>query len=223
MNIHPSDNKGFTLVEFIVVMVILAILAAIIVPLALSHIDDARKQQEIQNAQSYMKAIQTELMNSYKDFITGDADSEIFSNGVIFGNSTEDMDLTSSTFASNLLNKTDIEKPYVLIFYTKGYNKEDLNTEGIFGQLDVYSIVYWATKDSFPLFYNFDNNSWDYGSLYTAHFMYRGKDNPNYKNIILDGHKHAGEKIKIYILCYEGKDVKQLNDEIETKMQEYKG
>lgn len=223
MNKHSSDNKGFTLVEFIVVMVILAIMAAIIVPLALSHIDDARKQQEIQNAQSYMKAIQTELMNSYKDFITGDASSEVFGTDNIFNNSTEDMDLRKTKFAENILNKTDIEKPYVLIFYTKGYNKEDINTEGIYGQLDVYSIVYWATKDSFPLFYNFDNNSWDYGSLYTAHFMYRGKENNNYKNIILDGHKHAGEKIKIYILSYTGNDVKKLNDEIENKMKEYKG
>ncbi len=53
--------------------------------------------------------------------------------------------------------------------------------------------------------------------------MYRGKENNNYKNIILDGHKHAGEKIKIYILSYTGNDVKKLNDEIENKMKEYKG
>ena len=89
MKKHTSDNKGFTLVELIVVLVILAIMAAIIVPIALSHIDEARKQQEIQDAQSFMKAIQTELSNSYKDFITGDADSEIFGTGLIFNNSTE--------------------------------------------------------------------------------------------------------------------------------------
>ena len=222
MKKYRSDNKGFTLVELIVVLVILAVMAAIIIPIALSHIDEAKKQQEIQDAQTYMKAIQTELTNSYKDFITGDSASEIFGTGLIFNNSTDDMDLRNTKFASNILNKTDIEKPYVLIFYTKGYNNDDANTEGIYGQLDVYSIVYWSTKDSFPLFYNFDNNSWDHGSLYTAQFMYRGKDNPNYKNIILDGHKHAGEKIKIFILSYTGNDVKKLNDEIADKMKEYK-
>ncbi|GEM_PF-2812790 len=222
MKKHTSDNKGFTLVELIVVLVILAIMAAIIVPIALSHIDEARKQQEIQDAQSFMKAIQTELSNSYKDFITGDADSEIFGTGLIFNNSTDDMDLRTSKFAQNVLNKTDIAKPYVLIFYTKGYNDTDANTDGIYGQLDVYSIVYWSTKDSFPLFYNFDNNSWDHGSLYTAKFMYRGSENANHKNIILDGHKHAGEKIKIYILSYAGNDVKKLNDEIALRMKDYK-
>ena len=222
MKTYRSDNKGFTLVELIVVLVILAVMAAIIIPIALSHIDEAKKQQEIQDAQAYMKAIQTELTNSYKDFITGDSASEIFGTGLIFNNSTDDMDLRNSKFASNILNKTDIEKPYVLIFYTKGYNNNDANTEGIYGQLDVYSIVYWSSKDRFPLFYNFDNNSWDYGSLYTAHFMYRGKENNNYKNIILDGHKHAGEKIKIYILSYPGSDVTKLNDEIADKMKEYK-
>ena len=109
MKTYRSDNNGFTLVELIVVLVILAVMAAIIIPIALSHIDEAKKQQEIQDAQAYMKAIQTELTNSYKDFITGDSASEIFGTGLIFNNSTDDMDLRNSKFASNILNKTDIE------------------------------------------------------------------------------------------------------------------
>ena len=69
MAMKRKDNKGFTLVELIVVLVILAVMAAIIIPIAHSHIDEAKKQQEIQDAQAYMKAIQTELTNSYKDII----------------------------------------------------------------------------------------------------------------------------------------------------------
>ena len=37
-----KDNKGFTLVELIVVLVILAILAAILVPALLGYIDKAK-------------------------------------------------------------------------------------------------------------------------------------------------------------------------------------
>ncbi len=40
-----KDNKGFTLVEMIVVLVILAILAAILIPGLLGYIDDAKNKQ----------------------------------------------------------------------------------------------------------------------------------------------------------------------------------
>ena len=52
-----NDNKGFTLVELIVVLVILAILAAILVPALLGYIDDARnKQLEIHGKSVYTAA-----------------------------------------------------------------------------------------------------------------------------------------------------------------------
>ena len=50
-------NKGFTLVEFIVVMVILTLLAAILVPSLLGWIDEAKGKQYILSARSiYMSA-----------------------------------------------------------------------------------------------------------------------------------------------------------------------
>ena len=224
MKTHTSDNKGFTLVEFIVVMVILAILAAIIIPLALSHIDDAKKEQEFLDAKSFMTAIQTELMNSYSEFITGDADSEIFGTTHIMADSSDDVDLRTSKFASKVLNKTDIPNPYMLLFYTKAVQTYDNNTEGLYDGFDVISIVYWPTEDRFPIFYNFDNSSWDYGSLYTAGFMYRGSDNvgEDKKNKILPGHKYEGEKIRIFVLSYNGSSIRKMNDEIDKKMKEYK-
>ncbi|MCR4717936.1 MAG: type II secretion system GspH family protein [Lachnospiraceae bacterium] len=53
-----KDQKGFTLVELIVVLVILAILAAILVPALLGYIDKARNGQYLEEAHSIYTAIQ---------------------------------------------------------------------------------------------------------------------------------------------------------------------
>ena len=60
-----NNNKGFTLVELIVVLVILAILAAILVPALLGYIDRAREKQYVLNAKSCMTAAQAELSSLY--------------------------------------------------------------------------------------------------------------------------------------------------------------
>lgn len=60
-----KKNKGFTLVELIVVLVILAILAAILVPALLGYIDNARSKQTILNARSAMIAAQAEMSSMY--------------------------------------------------------------------------------------------------------------------------------------------------------------
>ena len=60
-----KNNKGFTLVELIVVLVILAILAAILVPALLGYIDRAREKQYVLNAKSALTATQAELSAIY--------------------------------------------------------------------------------------------------------------------------------------------------------------
>lgn len=60
-----DNNKGFTLVELIVVLVILAILAAILVPALLGYIDRAKGQQIVLNARSVYTATQAEMTSAY--------------------------------------------------------------------------------------------------------------------------------------------------------------
>ena len=64
-----KNNKGFTLVELIVVLVILAILAAILVPALLGWIDKAREKSTMSNAEAAYVAAQglaTEYYGSTK-------------------------------------------------------------------------------------------------------------------------------------------------------------
>lgn len=60
-----KNNKGFTLVELIVVIVILAILAAILIPGLLKWIDEARDKQYQLEARSVYLAAQAEMAKSY--------------------------------------------------------------------------------------------------------------------------------------------------------------
>lgn len=59
------NDKGFTLVELIVVLVILAILAAILVPALLGYIDRARGSKLLLNGKSVLTAAQAECSNLY--------------------------------------------------------------------------------------------------------------------------------------------------------------
>lgn len=75
-NIFRKNNKGFTLVELIVVLVILAILAAILVPTLLGYVDRAKDQQYIQEAKDLMTATQAGIVDAYA------FDKESFKNAV---------------------------------------------------------------------------------------------------------------------------------------------
>lgn len=66
-----EDNKGFTLVELIVVLVILAILAAILVPALLGYIDRAKESQYELEAKAVLTAMQGEASRKYAHAAAG--------------------------------------------------------------------------------------------------------------------------------------------------------
>lgn len=113
-----SKNKGFTLVELIVVLVILAILAAILVPTLLGYIDKARSEKDFATAQSIRVATQAQIDELYgkgdnevtkADITKNEVKSEIFKLvGAVSGNKIDgqQIDISDITITSNQI--TDI-------------------------------------------------------------------------------------------------------------------
>ena len=91
-----TNNKGFTLVELIVVLVILAILAAILVPALLGYIDKARQKQLTTNAEAAYVAAQALATEYYGKHTTIVIDDR---NAAVAADKIQDLtDIQESTF-----------------------------------------------------------------------------------------------------------------------------
>jgi len=152
MKMRKSDNKGFTLVELIVVLVILAILAAILVPALLGYIDEAKRKQDLLNAKNCLTAMQAQLVECYAKRKPTD-ECAISGYTEFNGKKSEDVDLRKSDiqFKKKVLETAD-EKPYIFV---AGLGKYSVYKEtDIHKAYTVFFAMYMATDKSIPIYFN---------------------------------------------------------------------
>jgi prepilin-type N-terminal cleavage/methylation domain-containing protein len=153
---HKS-RQAFTLVELIVVLIILAVIAAMLVPALTGYIDRAKQRKDINEAQACLVAAQAALTEAYAK----GSNTDIKANKNVAGidkskvNDYGDVNCADSDFAKNVLNYVD-EEPYIFLVATGNCNNSDKVAES-----DMY-IVHYACyvpkKDARPYYYY--NGAW---------------------------------------------------------------
>ena len=150
-----KKNRGFTLVELIVVLVILAILAAVLVPALLGYIDKAKTAKDYTDAKTLLDASQAELAVLYGKN-NGAADFSVIPGyDTAKQNSNRDIKATDTAFANSILADTDVETPYIFMIATGSTLENSLSAKE---KYQVYYALYMRNENSAPLYYY--NGAW---------------------------------------------------------------
>lgn len=169
--IFRKNNKAFTLVELIVVLVILALLAAILIPSLIGYIDKAKNGKYLSNAKTCKDAAQAKFVEQYG--MNGEVDPNypivsgltvgVNSNGTCKSNNG-DLDTVTSDFAKDILSMAGVDPYFFMV--AVGSNQTKLNRDGesagapsaAFSKYTVYYAVYIETEDA-PVWHYY-NNEW---------------------------------------------------------------
>lgn len=148
-NNREKSNKGFTLVELIVVLVILAILAAILSPALLGYIDQARSKKYLANAKTLTDAAQAMLAQQYAQNDKVPVGSPVIPGYTgNFNSNNGDQDITGSDFAKEVLKLAGLPDgtPYcfmIAVGSNMGVNNSSKVSPKIaVSEIDKYTIYY---------------------------------------------------------------------------------
>ena len=195
---REKSNKGFTLVELIVVLVILAVLAAILTPALLGYIDEARSKKYLANAKTLTDAAQAMFTYQYAQ-----NDKVPLGTPVVTGspqtNGNGDQDITGTEFAKEIIKLAGLPDgtPYCFMVAV-GSNVSGSNP--VVSEVDKYTIYYAfyvESKNAKP-WYFYD------GTWTTTNPRYGAGSNKNLG--LIDGYNyiqvgnHKGLRVQYYLI-----------------------
>ena len=116
-------NKGFSLVELIIVIAIMAILAAAIAPALIRYIDKSRRGDDVQAAATINTAVTAVLANedAYDEVASMNGTTVLTSAPAHTANATFSSTSTTKTFVADLNSNLGNEAPQIK--YTKNFNR----------------------------------------------------------------------------------------------------
>ncbi len=130
-----NDQKGFTLVELIVVLVILAIMAALLVPALLGYVDRAKEGKYLEEARTIYTAIQ--VINDERYAKSGKPVAKTgVTDQLTIGEIAEVNKLITPTALGSIdsitySNNADSHAKFVVTGMTIKFNSQDGNTTNI--------------------------------------------------------------------------------------------
>ncbi|MCR5233105.1 MAG: type II secretion system protein [Lachnospiraceae bacterium] len=153
VKVHSVNNKGFTLVELIVALVILSILAAVGVPGLLSYIDDYRQKEILSHAQAAFAAAQAEVTKCYDTAVGNQKVSSMLYETI-----------EGSTRLDKIAVAADMPAGSKAGFRMKKYNGDYNAVPADKDAWIVYYLAYWESEtDKTAVAYNGDTGEWETG------------------------------------------------------------
>ncbi|MCR5654808.1 MAG: prepilin-type N-terminal cleavage/methylation domain-containing protein [Lachnospiraceae bacterium] len=183
---EKNKERGFTLVELIVIIVILVVLAAALIPALLGYIDKAKREKDYLVAKECMEAVQAQLSNMYAHRSPTDG-CAINGFGSYSGMYSGDVNLDDSDEAKEVFDMVGVE-PYAFLVGLGKYSKyKDSDPHCAY---TVQFAAFCLEKDSQPLY--FDGEEWIEEYPWTKYHLGSGSNT------------FHGVEMQMYIYSYGG-------------------